>query len=115
MPRAGDHRRSNRLEPIASLYAQLNTLTPSPVIELNRAVAIGMGRGPGAGLELVDTLATDPALRDYSPLAAVRADLLFKLGRLSEAKTEFERAASLTWNHRERDVLTARAESCGNT
>ncbi|MDQ2929682.1 MAG: RNA polymerase subunit sigma-24 [Gemmatimonadota bacterium] len=95
-------------ERIASLYGTLAQLTPSPVIELNRAVAVGMARGPAAGLALVDALVSDPALRKYHLLPSVRGDLLAKLGRASEAREELERAASLTRNARERELLLAR-------
>ena len=96
-------------ERIASLYGTLATLTPSPVIELNRAVAIAMARGPAAGLELVDTLTSEPSLRKYHLLPSVRGDLLARLGRADEARAELERAASLTRNGRERELLLARA------
>ncbi len=86
---------------IATLYAELAQLAPSPVVELNRAVAVGMAFGPAAGLELVDALATDPSLESYHLLPSVRGDLLKKLGRFEEARREFERAASLTRNARE--------------
>ncbi len=98
---------------IASLYARLAQLTPSPVVELNRAVAVGMAYGPGAGLELADKLLTDPLLEEYHLLPAVRGDLLMKLGRHEEARHEFERAASLTRNARERELLLQRAASSG--
>ena len=94
---------------IASLYADLTRLVPSPVIELNRAVAVSMAFGPAAGLEVVDALSSDPVLESYHLFAAVRGDLLAKLGRSGEARTEFERAASLTRNQRERDLLNTRA------
>jgi RNA polymerase sigma-70 factor, ECF subfamily len=94
---------------IVSLYERLASLTPSPVIELNRAVAVSMAYGPAAGLPLVDALARVPALRRYHLLPTVRGDLLQKLGRLDEARAEFERAASLTQNTRERDLLLQRA------
>jgi predicted RNA polymerase sigma factor len=81
-------------------------------VELNRAVAVSMASGPAAGLELVDRLADEPALRGYHLLPSVRADFLKKLGRLDEARAEFERAASLTRNARERDLLLSRAASC---
>jgi len=97
---------------IASLYATLAQLTPSPIIELNRAVAVSMAFGPQAGLDIVDTLTSDPALKSYHLLPAVRADLLKKLGRLSEAQAEFARAASLAQNSRERTLLLSRAASC---
>jgi RNA polymerase sigma factor (sigma-70 family) len=98
---------------IAALYAALAALTPSPVIELNRAVAIAMAFGPAAGLELVDALADDPSLARYHLLPSVRGDLLTRLGRLDEARQELERAAELTGNARERDLLLARAAACG--
>jgi RNA polymerase sigma-70 factor (ECF subfamily) len=97
---------------IAALYAALAALSPSPVVELNRAVAVSMAFGPAAGLDLVDTLTTEPALRKYHLLPSVRGDLLVKLGRTAEARAEFERAASLTRNERERTLLRARAEAC---
>ena len=96
---------------IASLYEQLGKLTPSPVIELNRAVAVGMAFGPAAGLELIETLSSDPSLESYHLLPSVRADLLFKLGRFAEAQADFERAASLTRNARERELLLGRARA----
>lgn len=98
---------------IAALYAELMELTPSPVVELNRAVAVGMASGPAAGLPLVDALCDDPALRGYHLLPSVRGDLLEKLGRFDEAQAEFERAASMTRNERERQLLMDRARSCG--
>jgi len=82
-------------------------------VELNRAVALSMAFGPAAGLPLVDALAEEPALRGYHLLPAVRGDLLAKLGRRDEARTELERAASLTHNARERELLLARAAACG--
>jgi RNA polymerase sigma factor (sigma-70 family) len=94
---------------IASLYEALSEVTPSPVVELNRAVAIGMAFGPAAGLELVDTLIAEPSLKSYHLLPSVRGDLLAKLGRHDEARAEFKRAASLTRNARERDLLLRRA------
>jgi len=97
---------------IVILYTELARLSPSPVIELNRAVAVSMAHGPHAGLALVDALASDPSLARYHLLPSVRADLLYKLGRHSEARTEFERAAALTRNTRERDLLLTRAASC---
>jgi len=96
---------------IAGLYDTLATLVPSPVVELNRAVAHGMAFGPEAGLRLVDALASEAALRSYHLLPSVRGDLLEKLGRWEEARAEFERAASLTRNERERGVLRDRAEA----
>ena len=97
---------------IAALYAALANVMPSPVVELNRAVAQGMAYGPEAGLALVETLANDPALRDYASLPAVRGDLLQKLGRHEEARAEFERAAGLTLNARTRALMLARALAC---
>ena len=97
---------------IVILYTELAQLTPSPVIELNRAVAVSMAHGPHAGLTLVDALASEPSLARYHLLPSVRADLLYKLGRHPEARTEFERAAALTRNTRERDLLLTRAASC---
>jgi RNA polymerase sigma factor (sigma-70 family) len=94
---------------IAALYDALAELMPSPVVELNRAVAVGMAFGPAAGLELVDALTSEPSLRSYHLLPSARADLLSKLGRSAEARAEFERAASLTQNERERALLLARA------
>ncbi|HEV3276738.1 MAG TPA: RNA polymerase sigma factor [Terriglobia bacterium] len=99
---------------IAALYGALARLNPSPIVDLNRAVAVAMAFGPAAGLELVDRLAGEPALKDYHLLPSVRGDFLAKLGRLREARAEFERAASLTRNTRERDLLLDRARSCGN-
>lgn len=97
---------------IAALYAGLAQLTPSPVIELNRAVAVSMAEGPEAGLALVDKLLTEPALKNYHLLPSVRGDFLYKLGRRDEARAEFERAAKMTGNERERVLLLERAESC---
>ncbi|MEA2164852.1 MAG: hypothetical protein QOK37_2979 [Thermoanaerobaculia bacterium] len=97
---------------IASLYAELTRVMPSPVIELNRAVAVGMADGPAAGLELVDGLRAEPSLDSYHLLPSVRGDLLFKLERFEEARVEFERAASLTRNSRERALLLSRAAEC---
>lgn len=94
---------------IAALYDALAQLTPSPIIELNRAVAVAMSYGPAAGLEIVDTLLGEPALRGYHFLPSVRGDLLMKLGRAEEARAEFEHAASLTRNARERQLLLERA------
>ena len=90
---------------IAALYDALSQLAPSPIVELNRAVALGMAFGPEVGLELLDAIAAEPALRDYHLLPSVRGDLLAKLGRHGEAAAEFERAASLTENARERELL----------
>jgi predicted RNA polymerase sigma factor len=97
---------------IASLYEALARLTPSPIVELNRAVALAMAFGPGAGLELIDTLSSEPSLKTYHLLPSVRGDFLFKLGRFAEAQAEFERAASLTRNARERELLLDRARAC---
>ncbi|HET7600959.1 MAG TPA: RNA polymerase sigma factor [Gemmatimonadales bacterium] len=97
---------------IAELYDSLARLTPSPVVELNRAVAVAMAHGPAAGLALVDTLTAEPSLKGYHLLPSVRGDFLMKLGRLSEARAEFERAAALTRNERERSLLLARAAAC---
>src|SRR5438874_1159174 len=94
---------------IAALYDALAQIAPSPVVELNRAVAVAMAFGPAEGLALVDALASEPALRHYHLLPAVRGDLLVKLGRLDEARVEFERAASLTRNVREKKLLLDRA------
>jgi predicted RNA polymerase sigma factor len=98
---------------IVALYGELAERMPSPIVELNRAVAVSMASGPAAGLELVDRLVEEPSLRGYHLLPSVRADFLKKLGRLPEARAEFERAASLTRNARERDLLLSRAASCG--
>ncbi|MGH7651964.1 MAG: RNA polymerase sigma factor [Gemmatimonadaceae bacterium] len=97
---------------IADLYGELASIAPSPVVELNRAVAISMAFGPGAGLALVDALTAEPSLKSYHLLPSVRGDLLFKLGRKGEAKAEFERGAALTRNTRERDLLLGRAAAC---
>jgi RNA polymerase sigma-70 factor (ECF subfamily) len=96
---------------IAARYGELAKLTPSPVIELNRAVAVAMAFGPAAGLELIETLSSNPSLQSYHLLPSVRADLLFKLGRFAEAQADFERAASLTRNARERELLLGRARA----
>jgi RNA polymerase sigma factor (sigma-70 family) len=98
---------------IVALYDALAELTRSPVVELNRAVAVGMAFGPAAGLELVERLGTEPSLRSYHLLPSVRGDLLAKLGRAGEARAEFERAALLATNRRERELLVARAQACG--
>ncbi|TDO45681.1 RNA polymerase sigma factor (sigma-70 family) [Kribbella sp. VKM Ac-2527] len=98
---------------IAGLYEVLAQLVPSPVVELNRAVAISMAFGPERGLVAVDALLDEPALKDYHLLPSVRGDLLFKLGRYDEARAEFERAAGLTRNERERALLLDRAAACG--
>jgi RNA polymerase sigma factor (sigma-70 family) len=97
---------------IASLYGELAQMVPSPVVELNRAVAVAMAFGPQAGLEIIDTLTAEPALREYHLLPGVRGDLLAKLGRFAEARCEFERAAALTRNNRERELLLGRARAC---
>jgi len=98
---------------IVALYDGLAALTGSPVVELNRAVAVTMAFGPEAGLELVDSLADEPALRGYHLLPGVRGDVLVRLGRLAEAREEFERAAGLCENARERELLLSRAAACG--
>lgn len=97
---------------IAALYDALAQLMPSPVVELNRAVAVAMAFGPAAGLELVDTLTSEPSLKAYHLLPSVRGDFLFKLGRFTEAQAEFARAATLTQNARERELLLDRAALC---
>ncbi|MFY3745547.1 RNA polymerase sigma factor [Anaeromyxobacter sp. Red801] len=97
---------------IAALYDALAELTPSPVVELNRAVAVAMAFGPAAGLELVDAIADEPSLRRYHLLPSVRGELLSRLGRHEEARAELERAAGMTRNARERDLLLARAATC---
>ncbi|WP_314412777.1 RNA polymerase sigma factor [Streptomyces sp. DSM 40484] len=98
---------------IVTLYGMLAVRAPSPVVELNRAVAVSMAEGPGAALPLVDALAGEPALREYHLLPSVRGDLLVRLGRTEEAAREFARAADLTRNERERELLWRRAEQCG--
>jgi RNA polymerase sigma factor (sigma-70 family) len=97
---------------IVKLYGALGELTPSPVIELNHAVALGMLSGPAAGLDWIDNLTSEPALKAYHLLPSVRGDFLSKLGRFEEARAEFERAASLTRNERERKLLLERASAC---
>jgi predicted RNA polymerase sigma factor len=114
---AACHARARRAEDtdwarIAALYEELARLSPTPVIQLNRAVALSMALGPQAGLDLVDTLVGEPALERYHLLPSVRGDLLMKLGRVQEALPEFERAASLTRNAREREMLLERARAC---
>jgi RNA polymerase sigma factor (sigma-70 family) len=99
---------------IVTLYDALAQLTPSPIVDLNRAVAVGMAFGPEAGLEIVDALLSDPSLKAYHLLPSVRGDFLKKLGRLSEARAEFERAARLTRNVRERNLLLERATECAS-
>jgi RNA polymerase sigma factor (sigma-70 family) len=97
---------------IVEIYGDLARIAPSPVVELNRAVAVAMASGPAAGLELVDALYSEPALENYHLLPSVRGDLLKKLGRLEEARIEFQRAAALTRNGRERQLLLERAQAC---
>src|SRR5437660_4809607 len=114
---AACHARARRAEEtdwkrIAALYEALARLLPSPIVELNRAVAYAMALGPAAGLELVDALASEPSLKSYHLLPSVRGDFLFKLGRFPEAQAGFERAASLTRNGRERQLLLDRARAC---
>jgi predicted RNA polymerase sigma factor len=99
-------------ERIVACYDALAALVPSPVVELNRAVAVGMAFGPVAGLELADALVSEPSLARYHLLPSVRGDLLAKLGRMAEARQEFERAAALTQNARERALLLDRATAC---
>jgi RNA polymerase sigma factor (sigma-70 family) len=115
---AACHARAHKAEDtdwrrIAGLYDRLGRAMPSPVVELNRAVAHSMAFGPEAGLRLVDAIAGEAALRNYAPLPAARGDFLFRAGRREEAKVEFEMAARLTSNQRERAFLLARAEACG--
>lgn len=98
---------------IAALYEELALVMPSPVVELNRAVALGMAFGAQAGLEIIDSLAAEPSLREYHLLPSVRGDFLKKLGRLAEARAEFERAAALARNAREREMLLKRARKLG--
>jgi predicted RNA polymerase sigma factor len=97
---------------IAAIYDALGRVAPSPVVELNRAVAVSMAEGPAAGLALADALLEEPALKNYHLLPGVRGDLLFKLDRKTEAKAEFERAAAMTRNARERSLLLKRAAEC---
>ena len=116
---AACHARAPRFEDtdwagIAALYARLMQVAPSPVVELNRAVAVGRVQGAVPALAIVDALALDAKLRDYAPLPAVRGDLLQQLGRLDEARAEFMRAAVLTGNARERETLQARAAACAS-
>ncbi len=99
-------------ERIAALYDALAQLMPSPIVELNRAVAVAMAFGPAAGLEIIDAIASEPSLKAYHLLPSVRGDFLFKLGRFTEALAEFQRAASLTHNSREREFLLGRAQAC---
>jgi RNA polymerase sigma factor (sigma-70 family) len=117
---AACHARANRAADtdwarIASLYETLARTSPSPVVELNRAVAVGMAFGPKAGLELVEILLAEPSLQNYHLLPSVRGDLLVKLGRMDEARIEFERAAALTRNDPERRLLLERAAACART
>ncbi len=117
---AGCHARARTAERtdwtrIVALYDALVELTQSPVVELNRAVAVSMASGPAAGLELVDGLVDEPALKSYHLLPSVRGDFLAKLGRNDEARKEFERAATLAQNARERELLLSRAAVCGAT
>ena len=100
---------------IVSLYDTLAELSPSPVVQLNRAVAVAMASGPAAGFELTERLTAESSLKNYHLLPSVRGDLLTKLGRLAEARAEFERAATLTQNMRERELLLARAEKLSNS
>jgi RNA polymerase sigma factor (sigma-70 family) len=116
---AACHARANTAEQtdwtrIAALYGTLARVTPSPVVELNRAVAVAMAFGPAAGLEIIDSLTSERALASYHLLPSVRGDFLFKLGRMDEARAEFERAASLTRNARERTLLLERVAACGD-
>ncbi|HEY1397065.1 RNA polymerase sigma factor [Roseateles sp.] len=116
---AACHARARRAEDtewprIAALYEALAVRQPSPVVELNRAVALAMAFGPAVGLEIVDRLMEEPALKQYHWLPSVRADLLSKLGRNAEAKEEFERAAAMTGNERERELLLKRAREQGH-
>ena len=112
MPRAGAPAEQTDWVRIAALYDALAGLSPSPVVELNRAVALGMAFGPAAGLELVEQLTGEPALQGYYLLPSVRADLLLKLGRTVEARGELLKAAELTENGRERKLLLERAAAC---
>jgi RNA polymerase sigma factor (sigma-70 family) len=100
---------------IVDLYSELARIGPSPVVDLNRAVAVAMAFGPQAGLESIGPLTSEPSLQNYHLLPSVRGDLLVKLGRFGEARSEFERAASLTRNSRERELLLQRARACVNT
>ena len=97
---------------MTALYDALAQLTPSPVVELNRAVAYAMAFGPAAGLEVVDALVDEPSLEAYHLLPSVRGDFLYKLGRFEDARTEFTRAAEMTHNARERRLLLDRAAAC---
>jgi len=99
---------------IVSLYEALHVLAPSPIVELNRAVAVAMAFGPAAGLEIIDALLSETSLTNYHLLPSVRGDLLRRLGRFSEARSEFERAATLTRNARERELMLERARACAD-
>jgi len=115
---AACHARATRAEDtdwsrIANLYAELVVVLPSPVVELNRAMAVSMAEGPAAALPLVEALVDEPALRDYHLLPSVLGDLFFRLGRLDKARDAFRRAATMTRNERERRMLEARVEACG--
>jgi predicted RNA polymerase sigma factor len=115
---AACHARARTLEEtdwarMVELYTELTRVAPSPVVELNRAVAVGMAEGPAAALALVQSLSAEPSLRRHHRLPSVRGHLLEKLGRLEEARAEFERAASLAQNARERALLLRRAAACG--
>ena len=99
---------------IVALYGALARIKPSPVVELNRGVAVAMAFGPAAGFEIVDALTSEPSLKSYHLLPSVRGDLLFRLGRFDEAREDFERAASLTRNARERELLQKRAAACAH-
>jgi predicted RNA polymerase sigma factor len=99
---------------IVGIYGALGEVMPSPIVELNRAVALSMLMGPEAGLKLVDALTAEPLLKDYHLLPSVRGDLLAKLGRPDEARAEFERAAGMTQNERERQLLLRRAADCAS-
>jgi predicted RNA polymerase sigma factor len=100
---------------IAALYDALAQLMPSPIVELNRAVAVSMAFGPAAGLELIDQVVASGALKNYHLLPSVRGDFLFKLGRFAEAQDEFVRGASMTQNARERELMLGRAQKCDST
>jgi predicted RNA polymerase sigma factor len=100
---------------IVALYTVLAERQPSPIVELNRAVALAMAFGPAVGLELIDSLTAEPSLANYHRLPSVRAELLFRLGRFSDACAEFERAAALARNARERELLLNRARACTST
>ena len=97
---------------IAALYGALAQMTQSPVVELNRAVAVSMSLGPAPALEIIDSIADEPSMKTYHLLPSVRGDFLYKLGRMDEARAEFERAAAMTRNARERELLLNRAADC---